>query len=311
MTPFKRAPRFRRPLSRHRQNQAEDSHDEASTPTGDPVRPADASLPTIFEGPLPPEQQRPQPLTYHLNRALEDALLEPMATHAHGDRGNVANDSLADLGVDTTIVENCPLCGAGDREVPVFTTTLPSVGDVVDAIAQQNENGPHSVTSMGLATSLLALQAEFIELRRRYNSEVNENRALLLQLRSIVGPNRVLNLNQNANYFIPLRRYHIMNEFEKLAQSRTAMRAARMEALQRQDQGRSSHYETATGNLNLGAEGSGVSFELGTAAGRHLVRGGPRDPLHEYVDEVVGEVTAREDLESSMRKHERNSRGKP
>ncbi|KAJ5702365.1 hypothetical protein N7488_009913 [Penicillium malachiteum] len=258
MTPFNRAPRFRRPLSRHRQSQAEDnhaqdSHAEASTPTEDPGRPANASLTEVFEGPLPPEQQRPQPLSYHINRALEDALLEPMATPAHGHEhtGHVGNDHVADLGVDTTFLENCPLCGADDREVPVFTTTLPSIGDVLDSIAQQNENVPQSVTAED-------------------------------------------------------RRYHIMKEFEGMAQGRAAMRAA--SEAQHQHQGRSSHDETATGNA--GAGGSQARFELVTGAGRCLVRGGPRDPLHEWVEKVVNEGTAGEDLESSMRKHERNSRGK-
>ncbi|KAJ5626907.1 hypothetical protein N7528_004334 [Penicillium herquei] len=316
MTPFSRAPRFRRPLSRSRQtpaedNHAEDSHAEASTPTEDPGRPANASLPEVFEGPLPPEQQRPQPLSYHINRALEDASLEPMTTrfNAHEHRGEVAdgNGNLADLGVETTILENCPLCGADERLVPVFTTTLPAIGDVLDSIAQQNENEPLSFTAEEILTSLLALQTEFLELRRRYHSELQENRALLLQLRSIIGPDRVLTLNRHVDHFMPLRRYHIMKEFEEMVLGRAAMRAA--SEAQHQHQGRSSHDETATGNA--GAGGSEARLELVTGAGRRLVRGDPRDPLREWVEKVVDEGTAGEDLESSMRKHERNSRGKP
>ncbi|KAJ6028062.1 hypothetical protein N7540_003638 [Penicillium herquei] len=253
MAPLSRAPRFHLPMRHHRQDRDDHSQAEASTPTGNPA--VNARLPPGFEGPRLPDEQRPhRPWTYHLNRALEDSLVEPITTRA--DVGEVADDAgtFADAQIDTTIVENCPLCGAEDREVPIFTTNLPSVQDAAEHIAQANQNVPHSVTIMECVSTLFALQAEFTELRRRYHSELHENRALLLQVRSLVGPNRVRTLNTHMNHFIPLRRYLIMNEFERMARRLTATRAGEMEARQRMYQARRSHNETVPETESPGAD---------------------------------------------------------
>ncbi|KAJ5737158.1 uncharacterized protein N7483_002283 [Penicillium malachiteum] len=262
MFPFNNTPRFHRPMRRHQQNQDDHSHAEASTQTGNPA--VNPTLPPFFfEGPtLPDEQRPPRPWTYHLNRALEDSLAEPLLTPA--DLGEELDDDplLSDPAIDTSIVEFCPLCGAEDREVPIFMTTLPSVQEAVRHIAQENESVPYSVTIMECVSALFSIQAEFTELLRRYHHTLHENQNLLLQLRSIVGPNRTLSLSRHINHFIPLRRYLIVNEFERMVRRATAIRVARIHALQHLSQPRSYHHETVPQNSNSEPESSNADAEF-------------------------------------------------